>query len=97
MQTLKSITQKQQAASPTYFDDPEKARLMKCMLSLAEEICVLRDRLDTCSKLADQDKPATDANIESFEVTDEMEAQRLQRHTELFECTLAAVKAGPNS
>lgn len=70
---------------------------MQPILSLAEEICVLRDRLDTCSKLADQGRPATNANIDSFEVTDEQEGQRLQRYTEFFATILAAIEAGPTS
>ena len=92
MQSLKSIVEKQQETSPGYFDDPEKTRMMQCILSLGEEVCVLRDRLDTCARLAKHGKTATDENINSFDVTDTIQAERLDGHTRFFEKTLASIR-----
>jgi hypothetical protein len=94
METLKDIVTRQQEQSPEYFDDPEKDRMMSLILSLAEEVCVLRDRLDTCRMLAESNQPATDANIESLDVSAAVEEERLRRHTEFFEAALARVQRG---
>jgi len=93
MQTLKDIAEKQQQASPGYFDDAEKDRMMAMILSLAEEVCVLRDRLDTCTRLAEQDRPATDENVEAFAVSDSLQQERLQNHTSFFATTLARIQS----
>lgn len=89
MESLKEIFAKQQQASPGYFADPEKSRMVATILSLAEEVCVLRDRLDTCRRLAEEGKPASRDNIESFDVTDTLQEQRLRAHTDFFQATLA--------
>jgi hypothetical protein len=95
MEKLKDIVSRQQERSPEYFDDPEKDRMMALILSLAEEVCVLRDRLDSCRLLAEANQTATDANIESLDVSAAVEEERLRRHTEFFESALARVQRGP--
>lgn len=94
METLKDIVSRQQEQSPEYFDDPEKDRMMAVILSLAEEVCVLRDRFDTCRLLAAANQPATDANIESLDVGAAVEEERLRRHTEFFKSALVRVQRG---
>ncbi|MFW2403595.1 MAG: hypothetical protein ACN4GT_02435 [Gammaproteobacteria bacterium] len=89
MESLRDIIERQQQASPTYFDDPQKDAMLRTILSLAEEVCVLRDRVDTCRRLADAGQPASDAAIDAFDVADELLEQRLSAHTEFFEATLA--------
>lgn len=91
MESLKDIVERQQQASPTYFDDPEKDRMMAMILSLAEEVCVLRDRFDTCRRLAGQGRAATDAKIDGFVVDDELREERLASHTAFFEGVLAGI------
>lgn len=93
MESLTDIVARQQRASPGYFDDPEKDRMMATILSLAEEVCVLRDRLDTCRRLAEQGEPATDRNVDAFVVPDVVQQERLDAHTAFFEATLAALGA----
>jgi len=93
MKTLKDIAEQQQLASPTYFDDAEKDRMMATILSLAEEVCVLRDRLDTCRRLADEDRPATAGNVDAFVVSDSLRQERLQNHTSFFETTLGRIQS----
>lgn len=94
MESLKDIATRQQAGGPTYFDDPDKDRMVATVLSLAEEICVLRDRLDTCRRLAADGVPATDKNIDAFEVSEQLRDERLASHTAFFEQTLAALGSG---
>lgn len=93
MESLKDIVEKQQQASPGYFDDAEKDRMMATILSLAEEVCVLRDRLDTCRRLADEDRPATDRNVDTFVLPDSLRQERLRNHTSFFETTLASIQS----
>jgi len=88
MESLKDIVARQQQASPGYFDDPEKDRMMAIILSLAEEVCVLRDRLDTCARLAANGDAATEAKIDSFDMSDALLEERLAAHTAFFAATL---------
>lgn len=89
MESLKDIVDRQQQQSPAFFDDPEKDRMMATLLSLAEEVCVLRARLDTSRRLAEDGQPATERAIDSFVVSDSLQEERLDAHTAFFEATLA--------
>lgn len=91
MESLTDIVARQQQASPEYFDDPDKERMMAIILSLAEEVCVLRDRLDTCRRLAERDDPATEQNVDAFAVPESVQQQRLDAHTAFFAATLAGL------
>jgi hypothetical protein len=91
MESLQDIVARQQAASPRYFDDPEKDRMMATILSLAEEVCVLRDRLDTSRRLAADGKPATNPNIEACAIPAAVLEDRLEAHTAFFAATLAGL------
>lgn len=93
MESLKDIVTKQQQSSPTYFDDPEKDRMMATILTLSEEVCVLRDRLDTCRQLATDGKPAIDDNVESFEISDTLQEQRLKSHTDFLAATFEKLQS----
>ena len=94
MESLQDIIERQQQSTPRYFDDPQKEAMLATILSLAEEICVLRDRLDTSRRLVADGKPATDDAIEAFAVPEEVIEQRLAEHTAFYESTLARVIPG---
>ena len=94
MDSLKDIVTKQQESSPTYFDEPEKDRMMSTILALSEEVCVLRDRLDTCRRLAEDGSPATDQNIDAFDVTDSLQQERLRSHTDFLAATFEKLQSG---
>lgn len=82
MQTLKQIIAKQQRDRAPQ-DDPLAERLMAEIIRLAEEVCVARDRLDTCLLLAAGQ--VDDAAIDAYSVSDELIETRLNRHREFFE------------
>ena len=85
MESLKEITEKQQGQRPKYFNDPQKDHLVALILELTEEICVLRDRLDTSEILARQGKPVTKETIEAYQPEDALQDERLAQHTRLHE------------
>jgi len=85
MESLKNICLRQQQDKPEYFDDPHKDQLIRLALSLAEEICVLRDQLETSLLLAKQGLDCTAEAIEAFEPDEVLTEQRLAKHTHYFE------------
>ena len=61
---------------PTYFDDPQIDRLLSIVLALAEEVSVMRERLDTIERLAEEKGGITRAEIESFRPDERVDAER---------------------
>ena len=61
---------------PSYFDDPMTDRLLTMTLALAEELWVVRERLDTVEALAEQKSGITEAEIEAFSPSPERAAKR---------------------
>ncbi len=61
---------------PYFFDDPSVDKLLSILMSVAGEVSVLRERVDTHERLAEQDKLPTTNNIETFEISDELRQQR---------------------
>lgn len=90
MESLKDIIDRQHASRPSH-DDPLTDRLLAEILGLAEEVCVLRDRLDTCGHLAGD--AVSSSAIDAFELSPEMIEQRLGRHSEYFEALFARIGA----
>ena len=64
MDSLKDIIDRQQRERPPH-DDPLTDRLLAEIVRLAEEVCVLRDRLDTCERLAAAGQPAVGTQLAS--------------------------------
>ena len=83
METLQDIIERQHRERPPH-DDPLTDRLMAGIVELAEEVCVLRDRLDTCQRLAAAGEPSDDAAIDAYEVSAELIEERLARHRRYF-------------
>ena len=91
---MKSLTDiiKQQHADRTISDDSMIESLMAEVISLAEDNCVLRDRLDTCQRLAAQHEPADDKAINAYVANDELVAARLAAHGEFFASLFSRLK-----
>ena len=85
MESLKSIAARQQANRPVYFDDPQKDHMLAMILQLAEEVCVLQSRVETCVLLSKKGQSCTNAAIDQFEISPELQDQRLQQYTEFHE------------
>lgn len=84
MQNLTDIIREQHVRRPAK-DDPLFEALLATLLSVAEELCVARDRLDTCQQLAASGAASDDAAIDAFEPDDAEIERRLARHCEFFE------------
>ncbi|MDJ0709267.1 MAG: hypothetical protein QNJ14_02700 [Woeseiaceae bacterium] len=84
MRTLREIADEQQAARPPH-DDPLTDRLLAEIVALAEEVCVLRDRLDTAERLAGNGSTVDAASIDAWQPSQEVIEKRLARHKQYFE------------
>lgn len=91
MQSLAEIAARQQADGPGYFEDPVKDRMLRLVLELAEEVCVLRDRLETAELLGRGGAAPTPDAIDAFQPSTELTCERLARHQAYFEELLAGL------
>ncbi len=90
--TLTEIITEQQQATPVYFDDPMTDRLLTEVLRLAEEVCVLRDRLDTSERLAAAGTLATRDAVDEFAPDADIIESRLAAHRTFFAQTFAELQ-----
>ena len=95
MRSLEDIVAAQQSAKSS--DDPVVEILMRELIRVAEELCVMRDRLDTCLRLAESGEPVSAAAIDAFEPSAEITEQRLARHKRLFEEVFGKLAAARTS
>lgn len=61
---------------PRYFAEPAIDKVLGIALALAGEVAVLRDRLDSAERLAEQGLPATRAAIDAFTPDEAVRAER---------------------
>ena len=61
---------------PYFLKDPDVDRMLAIITALVAEVSVVRERLDTTERLAEQNLPATPANIEAYEPDAGVEAAR---------------------
>lgn len=80
--SLAEIARRQAQNYPVYFGDPHKDKLIRLVLTLAEDVCVLKDQLETAVLL---NRNCTVEAIESFDVDEPLLEQRLARHSAYFE------------
>ncbi len=92
-ETLSDIVRRQQLADRHRGDallDPLLAEL----LALAEEVCVLRDRLDSVQRLLDAGVAPSREAIDGYEPDAGTVSLRLARHREFFEGLFARLDGG---
>lgn len=54
---------------PFFLENPDTERLMTIVMALAQEVSVMRERLDTVERLLDRKGTISRADIDSFEPT----------------------------
>ena len=90
--TARPATRISKGAQPSFFEQPAMEAMYGMLVILMEEICVLRDRLDTCERLGEQGIAATPASIEAYEPTAEVEQEREQRRRNTIDRVMRPVK-----
>lgn len=68
---------------PVYFDDPAIDQLHAALLSMATELAVALDRVDTLERLLERHTGVTRAQIEGFVPDAAIAAERAARHADL--------------
>lgn len=61
---------------PEFARDPQVDKLVSIVMNLAGEVSVLRERMDTIERMADAKGLFSTADIDAFEVTPEIDAER---------------------
>jgi hypothetical protein len=61
---------------PEFSSDPQVDKLVSIVMSLAAEVSVLRERMDTMERLGAARGAFTTAEIDAFDVTPEIDAER---------------------
>ena len=83
MQELSEIIREQQRSRGPH-DDPLTDSVIAELLRLAEEICVLRDRLDSCQRLVEAGEAPDVAAIDAYSAPVDVIEQRLANHQAFF-------------
>lgn len=76
---------------PIYLDERSIDNLMAMIMTLTQEISVLRDRLDTIEKLLVSKKAITLEDIETFEPDDDLIKERKDRRQMLLKRVLLPI------
>ena len=76
---------------PIYLDERSIDNLMATIMTLTQEISVLRDRLDTIEKLLVDKKSITLEDIETFEPDDDLIKERKDRRQMLLKRVLLPI------
>ena len=76
---------------PIYLDERSIDNLMAMIMTLTQEISVLRDRLDTIEKLLASKKAITLEDIETFEPDDDLVEERRDRRQMLLKRVLLPI------
>ena len=79
MTELPRLKRKAKGERPYFFSDPSIDKLLAMLMGLAGEVSVLRDRLDTVERLAEQNKLFTRAEIENYQPDEAALKERAQR------------------
>lgn len=61
---------------PWFLDNPDVERVMNITLALAQEVAVMRERMDTIERLIERDGTVSKDAIEAFEPTKDEAAER---------------------
>jgi len=73
------LKRKAKGERPYFFDDPAIDKLLAMLMGLAGEVSVLRDRLDTIERLAEQNKLFTRSEIENYQPDEAALKERAER------------------
>ncbi|MEE8349678.1 MAG: hypothetical protein V3R94_08920 [Acidobacteriota bacterium] len=78
---------------PQYFSDPGIDKLLSIVISLAGEVSVSRERLDTIERLLADKEILTPSEIDQYQPSQEVESIRAQRRAQFIETLLRVMEA----
>ncbi len=76
---------------PHFFDDPSIDKLLSMVMALTAELSVLRERVDTHQQLAEQDLLPTSENVETFEISEPLKAERAEQRAAFLKRVLRVI------
>lgn len=77
---------------PKYLDDGSIDNLMAMIMTLTQEISVLRDRIDTFEQILDDKNVISENEFDEFMPSDDHETTRKNRRHQLLERVLLPIK-----
>ena len=77
---------------PYFLDDKDNERVLNIVMALAQEVAVMRERMDTIERLLEKNKTISRADIESFAPTKAEAAERGLLHQEFITRILRIVQ-----
>ena len=77
---------------PKYLDDGSIDNLMAMIMTLTQEISVLRDRIDTLEYMLENKDIISNKDFDEFVPSDDLETTRKNRRHELLERVLLPIK-----
>lgn len=85
------MSRKAKGKRPQFFENPEVDRILAIVMAVAGEVSVLRDRLDTMERLAEQKGFVTKNEIDAYRPDEAVEEERQQWRSEYLERVLRVV------
>ncbi|MFK7828808.1 MAG: hypothetical protein AB8B57_03410 [Congregibacter sp.] len=71
-------------SKPEFLEQMAPDKLINCVMRLAMEVSVIRDRLDIYEAVVEEAIPGMQAKIENFASSEEIEGHRAQRRSALI-------------
>jgi len=78
---------------PQYFSDPATDKLLSIVISMAGELSVTRERLDTVERLLEEKKILHISEINHYQPSEEVDAIRAQHRAQFIETLLRVIEA----
>jgi len=78
---------------PQYFSDPAIDKLLSIVISMAGELSVTRERLDTVQRLLEEKKVLTTSEIDHYQPSEEVDTIRAQARAQFLDTLLRVVEA----
>lgn len=79
-------------AQPEFFDHPAMEGMYGMLIVMMEDICVLRDRLDTYERLGAAGKVVTPETVEEYEATEAVEQAREERRRRAIDRAMRPIR-----
>jgi hypothetical protein len=93
MDNISAAPRVAKGAQPSFFEQPAMEAMYGMLVVMLEEICVLRDRIDTCERLGAQGIPVTPESVEAYQPDERVDATREARRRQTIDRVMRPVRA----